>query len=155
MKQLVYPYRIAVKVFLLIGLTLSITWCKKEESKWLWCTDCQKIDILGNYEGTANHLKYINDTTYTETKDKAAYAELTDREGQLKVSAGILNLFNVEVSGSFGTQYYIEIPGSASAFSAIIWKKENEIKLVGTAKKLDSNGNLRELIDFELLKKED
>ena len=154
MKQLVYPDRRAVKALLLIGLVLSISCCKKEEPKWLWCTDCQKIDIIGNYEGTANHLKYINDTTYTETKDKAAYAVLTDREGQLMVSAGILNLFNVEVSGSFGTQYYIEIPGSASAFSAVIWKKENETKLVGTAKKLDSNGNLRELMDFELLKKE-
>jgi len=69
-------------LFLILMVIFIFFGCKKEE-KWVWCNDCTLEKITGTYEGTANHLRFV-DTLFVETKGKESYATLTEENGQLK-----------------------------------------------------------------------
>lgn len=138
-------------IFLLLMAIFILFSCKKEE-KWVWCSDCTLEKITGTYEGTANHLRYVDSINFIETKAKESYATLTEENGQLKAQIGIVNLFALSVTGDYTNEYYIEIPGNKSQLSAKIWKLGEQIKLIGTAKKYTNDGDIYELIDFELFK---
>jgi hypothetical protein len=139
-------------IFLLFLVIIIFQSCKKE-AEWIWCTNCTMEKIIGTYEGTANHLRFV-DTIFVETKGKESYLNLIEENGLLKVQVGIVNLFSLNVTGEYTNDYYIEIPGNRSRLSVKIWQKENQIKLIGTAKKFTSNGDILELIDFEVFKTE-
>lgn len=150
------PFPLLFKTLLFMLIVASpISGCKKEKSDWMWCSDCTIETLAGNYKGKADHLKYINDTTFNKTEGKDAYAVLTSEAGNLNVEIGVVNLFHMQLSGRYNNQYYIEIPGSDGQFSAKIWKSGNKIKLVGIAKKfheIQGHTETAELLDFELFK---
>ncbi len=137
-------------LFLILMVIFIFFGCKKEE-KWVWCNDCTLEKITGTYEGTANHLRFV-DTLLVETKGKESYATLTEENGQLKAQVGIVNLFSLSVTGDYTDDYYIEIPGNKSRLSVKIWKLGEQVKLIGTAKKFTNDGDIYELIDFEVFK---
>lgn len=129
--------------------------CKKDTVPWEWCSDCTSETLAGNYEGTAKHLKYLDTIRFVETRNNPTYLNITLDGGMMVVENGVINLFAQTISGGYNNTYYIEMASGQERFSANVYKSGNKIKILGTAKKLGSQGNVNQLLDFEVYKKND
>ncbi|PKP52965.1 MAG: hypothetical protein CVT92_06270 [Bacteroidetes bacterium HGW-Bacteroidetes-1] len=141
-------------LFFLGTLLVAITSCNKEKESWEWCNECQSDFISGSYEGIASHTRYVDSSNFIETKNKDAYVNIMDNGSTMTVQSGVINLFALTVSGQFQQTYYIEMGNNSMRFSATIWRKDNEVKLVGSAQKFNSNVELTEILEFEVFKTE-
>jgi hypothetical protein len=72
----------------------------------------------------------------------------------LTAFTSVVNLFSSSISGTYTDGYYLQFAGNKQTFTSTIWKKENQIKLVGTVKKTDSEGEILEVLDFEVIRVE-
>jgi hypothetical protein len=135
-------------------LVVVISSCKKDEADWEWCTDCQQETIIGNYEGTASYLFFFGSDRFDRRDNIDAILTLSANSSGLQEATRVINLFYSSISGIYDSGYYIQLAGNQQSFSAIIWRKENQIKLVGTVKKTDSEGEIREVLDFEVIRVE-
>lgn len=139
-------------VVITVAVLLSGMFSCKKEAPWEWCNDCSVENITGQYSGTGNIIKYTDSVHYTETKGKTVYLAIEASGSNIQLSTGVVNLFSVIVTGNYDNTYYIEIPGYRTRVSAKIWKRENDLKIIGTAKKFDSDNKLTELFDFEVIR---
>lgn len=142
---------VTASLFSLLLINLS---CKKEEKNpWIWCSPCEIALLAGEYSGKATHYKYIDSLNYTETPNLDAYLNLGVSGSNVSVQCGIVNIYSASYFGHYQNTHYIEITGSFSRLSSIIWRRGEELKIVGTSRKFDSSGNTIELIDFEVIRK--
>lgn len=152
MKLKIIPI-VKITLGLLSLLMLSIGCKKEDKNPWEWCNPCQTDLIFGDYEGKATHYKYVDSLNFIETPNLNAYMSLGSSGNNVSVQCGVLNVFNASYFGLYQGTHYIEITGSFSRLSCVIWRKGDEIKIVGTSRKFDSSGNTNELIDFEVFRK--
>lgn len=135
-------------------LLVLISSCKKDEAEWEWCTDCQQEAILGEYTGLANYLRFTDVENFIQKNNQEVTLSLKETSTGLQSATSVINVFYSSLSGTYDSSYYLQLAGNQQSFSAIIWRKENQIKLVGTIKKTDSEGEIREVLDFEVVREE-
>ena len=138
-------------VFLLVILAGS---CKKDKAEWEWCTDCKQETILGDYSGLANYLRFTDVENFIQKNNQEVILKLSESGSGLLAFTSVVNLFSSSISGTYTDGYYLQFAGNSQTFTSTIWRKENQIKLVGTVKKTDSEGEVREVLDFEVIKVE-
>lgn len=138
-------------IFLLLVVTSS---CKKDKADWEWCTDCQQEAILGEYTGLANYLRFTDSVNFTQKNNQEVILKLNENGSGLLAFTSVINLFSSSISGTYTDGYYLQFAGNSQTFTSTIWRKENQIKLVGTVKKTDSEGEVREVLDFEVVRVE-
>lgn len=138
-------------VFLLIISSVS---CKKETVDWAWCIDCQLTEVLGEYTGTGNYIRFTDSIHFIQNSDLDVTLKLIESGSSLQTFTNVVNVFSSSISGVYDDGYYLQFAGNKQTFNATIWRKENQIKLVGTIKKMDSEGETVELLDFEVFRQE-
>ncbi len=138
-------------IFILAFGTIS---CKEETVDWAWCTDCQVTDVLGEYEGSGNHLRFTDSIHFIQKNNVDVTLKLSESGSSVLASTNVVNVFSSSISGVYDDDYYLQFSGNKQTFNATIWRKENQIKLVGTIKKTDSEGETLELLDFEVFRLE-
>lgn len=139
-------------LFLLSLLTVPA--CKKEEKdNWQLCSNCPVELIVGTYSGKADHIKKIDSINYVTTQNKDAYLTITKASTGIALQCGVVNLFSASFSGPYQNSYFIALPGFSSSLNCRVWHDGENVKIAGTAKKLDSSGDTSELLDFEVYKK--
>ena len=141
-----------IRITLLMLVLISS--CKKDEAEWEWCTDCQQEAILGEYSGLANYLRFTDVENFIQKNNQEVILKLSESGSGLLAFTSVVNLFSSSISGTYTDGYYLQFAGNSQTFTSTIWRKENQIKLVGTVKKTDSQGEVREVLDFEVVRVE-
>lgn len=132
---------------ILLLLFLVLFSCKKEEPDWEWCHDCAKEALIGTYTGKATNNSYQGeDLPWAKTENLDVTINISESNNNLFVSVSIPNVsnrnFTIDYTGSYYLNYLLN-------FNATIWKRDDQIKLVGTVK----NANeimVYQIIDFEV-----
>jgi hypothetical protein len=111
-------------------------------------------DVLGEYEGSGNHLRFTDSIHFIQKNNVDVTLKLSESGSSVLASTNVVNVFSSSISGVYDDDYYLQFSGNKQTFNATIWRKENQIKLVGTIKKTDSEGETLELLDFEVFRLE-
>lgn len=153
-KWLDWIYRFPFLGVMILASFLFAPGCKKQDGdNWQLCGQCPVELIVGEYSGKADHIKRIDTLNYLTTRNKEAYLTIAQTSSGISLQCGVINLFNASFSGAYQNSYFITMPGLSSSFNSKVWRDGSRIKIVGTAKKLNSSGETLELLDFEVYKK--
>jgi hypothetical protein len=146
-----------MKKYTIIFLFLSIillSSCKDEVSDWKWCVECTQDQIIGNYQGLADYTFYLDTIHNTFKPGQNAIVTIGVSGSHIVAGTNVANLFNSSTSGDYYPGPYLQLNGNNQTLSAKIWENAEQLKLIGTVKKTDSEGNTIELLDFEVLKQD-
>jgi hypothetical protein len=128
--------------------------CKEEVNDWKWCVDCTQDQIIGNYQGLADYTYYLDTIHNTFKPGQNAILTISVSGSNIVAGTSVANLFNSSTSGKFISAPYLQLNRNNQSLSATIWQNADQLKLVGTVKKTDSEGNTIEILDFEVLKQD-
>lgn len=156
MKQIQIDFKVLtvlIIAFLLISMLIAPACKKEEKDNWQLCSNCAVELIVGTYSGKADHVKKIDSINYVTTQNKDAYLTITKTSSGIALQCGVVNLFSASFSGPYQNSYFITLSGFSSSLNCRVWRDGENVKIAGTAKKLDSSGDTSELLDFEVYKK--
>jgi hypothetical protein len=140
-------------IFLFTSIIL-LSSCKEEDSEWNWCAECTQDQIIGNYQGLADYTFYL-DTIHNSFKPgQNAIVTISVSGSDIVAGTSVVNLFNSSTSGDYYPGPYLQLNGNNQTLSAKIWENAEQLKLIGTVKKTDSEGNTIEMLNFEVLKQD-
>ncbi len=117
---------------ILLGL-IVIVGCKKEETKWNYCTDCELIDWVGEYEGSGEYFNENNNTSELNVPTSIIIENTSGTVLKTKVEAGD-KISTSFTSSKSNNKYYYDVPGSNKSLSLMLSKSGSEYKLSGTVK---------------------
>ncbi|MDP2236070.1 MAG: hypothetical protein Q8J88_06525 [Bacteroidales bacterium] len=141
-----------LQLILLTFLVLTIISCKKDQSDWEWCLDCSWEQLIGEYAGKATSSTFQGDELPWLVKEDVDISIIINgNSNNLQLNANIINDLNDNYSIGYNNSYYLT---KAPGFNANIWKKDNEIKLIGTIKKYQGINTTIKIVDFEVIKKQ-
>ncbi len=153
-------------LLVLISFTSLFYSCKKddESSEWSRCTNCSREQISGKYSGIATLYEYNMESEQTgHTYSEEAYLEISPQGSGIRITVGVVNLYNATVSAAWADGSYTISSLSEGEFFANVWIRDGQIKIAGINKRSspdpdpepDSSGFiLRSLFDFEVVKTE-
>lgn len=145
--------RNSVFIVFLLSIFL-ISSCKEETNDWKWCVDCAQDQIIGDYQGLADYTYYLDTIHNTFKPGQNVTLTLSISGSNIAAETSVVNLFHSSGSGKFYPGPYLQLNGNNQSLSATIWQNAEQLKLVGTVKKTDSEGNTVEILDFEVLKQD-
>ncbi|MCK9452726.1 MAG: hypothetical protein M0Q90_13620 [Bacteroidales bacterium] len=155
-----------VFLFLALAFLSTLSSCKKddESSQWTRCTNCSQEQISGKYAGVATLYEYNMESEQTgQTYSEEAYLEISPQGSGIRITVGVVNLYNASISAAWEDGNYTISSLSDGEFFASVWVRDNQIKITGINKRSspdpdpepDSSGFiLRSLFDFEVVKTE-
>lgn len=144
-----------LQLILLTFIVLTLISCKKDQPEWEWCMDCSWEQLVGEYKGKATRSVYQGENLpWLETKDLDITINIGGNSNNLLLNISIINVMNENYSIGYNDSYYLT---HAPIFSANIWKKDNEIKLIGSIKKYQEINpdtiSVVRIVDFEAIKR--
>jgi len=152
----------SVMLFLAIGYLSALSSCKKDDqsSQWARCTNCSREQISGKYSGIATLYEYNMESEQTsQTYSEEAYLEISPQGSGIRITVGVVNLYNASISAAWADGSYTISSLSSGEFFANIWIRDDQIKITGINKRSDPDPDssgfiLRSLFDFEVVKAE-
>jgi hypothetical protein len=143
-------------VFNFLMVALFLVSCSKEKDDsngWSSCFDCTMESWTGTFTGKTSFYNAENNST-EEGLDITIEAMETGTN-YLTISVQVPNHYSASVSGELLSGYSVTFAGSSNSLSATLYKKDDQLQLVGNAKryhyKVDSL-IIERVINFETLK---
>ena len=131
--------------------------CKKSEEvdDYLLCPECTNEEISGDYFGNG---MYYTDNNTDISEDVEVNLNINHIEGKI-------NEINIEVPNKFSSSYFVikedgsaamTISGTTQSINITIYKKSNEYRISGTAKKYHAQADstfIDHSVSFTVLKR--
>lgn len=142
-----------LQLILITFIVLTLISCKKDQpQEWEWCLDCSWEQLVGEYNGKATSSTFRGDELPWLVKEGLDITiNISGNSNNLQLNAYIINDLNDNYPIGYNNSYYLT---NAPGFSANIWKKDNEMKLIGTIKKYQGANTIIKIVDFEVIKKQ-
>ena len=141
-------------IFLILFITVfavCFSSCKeKEKEEAVWCTDCTKTDIIGNYRGSGQLKYFYGNENFQITEADSVYLTIAE-EGDYKIQVrlGQQELYSKNFSGSYDGGYYFSVVKGNERLSLSIYKNNTIIEIKGVVSK---GTPVTETFVFEVIK---
>ncbi len=145
-------------LIIILTCVVALTSCKKDTEEWVWCADCTLNDIIGHYDGVGQYVHNDNDI-YEEGLE--AYLQITGTSTNgIRVLTGIVNRFNMNITGTYSDTYYINLGSETQNLSATILRYQDLLRIQLSAKIMVYDNKTesyitREYIDIDMYKRSD
>jgi len=129
-----YKLQYILRLVVFSMLIFDIEGCKKDvdEEDWRACYNCSFSAWIGSFEGTAS---YYNGASNSNTDNLQVTVDVMETgENYLTISVQVPNNYYATNSGELTGGYYVNMAGSGNSLSASLYKKDNQIKISGSAK---------------------
>ncbi|MCB2220961.1 MAG: hypothetical protein KQI35_11245 [Bacteroidetes bacterium] len=143
-------------IFIFTMVALFIVACTKEKDDsngWSSCFDCTLDSWTGSFTGKTSFYNAVNNSTEEELDITIEVMETGTN--YLTISVQVPNHYSANVSGELLSGYSVSFAGSSNSFSATLYKKDDQLQLVGNAKRFHYKVDsliIERVINFETLK---
>lgn len=152
-------------VFLMLFFTaivaIGFSSCKDDDDNngAVWCTDCAKADVIGNYMGSGEYKIFrVNGTTVTEAD--SIYLIVTDEgTSEVSISIGQKNMYTNTFSGIYDGGYSLNFLKTNFSndirMTSSIYKNNGKIQINGSVseiEKTDTSYLAKKTLIFEVVK---
>jgi len=143
--------------FVILFVAIIIVSCSKDDTDdgWSYCPDCDTESWVGTYTGGCSVYDGLNNLTFEE--QIATIVISSNGNDVLSMQISVPVHFSMYATGSLQNSYSISLSGTEKSFLATMYKKENQLRLTGSAKTYHYKGGELELIksvNFETLKQQ-
>ncbi|MDR0970281.1 MAG: hypothetical protein LBM67_07075 [Lentimicrobiaceae bacterium] len=158
-------------LFFAVVVAVVFSSCKDDDDNngAIWCTDCVKSDVIGNYVGSGEYKTFKGDGSAIVTEADSIYLIVTEGETSgVGINIGQQDLYTNIFSGYYNGGYSFnftrsDFGGTYTRMTSSVYKNEGKIQIKGSVTELekkittdppDTSYVAKKVLNFEVIKTE-